>query len=669
VSGIVDALSHARAPRRRVLLLVYHRDGVETAALTAGPGLIVGRQAPADVIVRDVSLSRRHARFSLVEGEVFVEDLGSLNGLQVGGRRVLRSAVNEGEAVLLGGVTAAIHVLAGAEAPPAGLESHEAFRTAVETETVRARFFGRSFAVVTVRSPIQKEGHVRHWCLGVRELLRPVDRVALYSSDTVEILLPEVAGEKAEEMASAIATPRPGGPPLVCGVASFPQAATTAEKLLEVSREAAMRATRAEPVRLAVELGSRTVVAAGAAVFNEGDERLMTRSPAMRAVVETAKRVARSSIPVLLSGETGTGKEVLSRFIHETGPRGRKPMICVNCGSIPAQLVESTLFGHERGAFTHAVQQQKGVFEAADGGTVLLDEIGELPAAAQTALLRVLESKRITRVGATREIEVDVRVIAATHRDLEAMTDAGTFRLDLLYRLNAMTLKIPPLRERREDIEPLCQRFLVELNRTNGRDIRAVAPQTLALLERYSWPGNIRELRNAIERAVVIAEGDTITPADLPERARGGGAVGSPGQEDAPSIDESVSAAERPANAVNATAAERPANAVNATAAERPANAANVTAAERPANVASVTGAERPANAANTSPAAMPAAERGSMKLQMERAEREAILDALRKSNGSQTEAARLLDMPLRTFQHKIKGYGIKKLGYGASDT
>lgn len=284
-------------------------------------------------------------------------------------------------------------------------------------------------------------------------------------------------------------------------------------------------------------------------------------------------------------------------------------MICVNCGSIPPPLVESTLFGHERGAFTTAVQQHKGVFEAADGGTVFLDEIGELPLAAQAALLRVLESKRIVRVGSTREIEVDVRVIAATHQDLESMKDAGTFRKDFFFRLNGMMLKIPPLRARREDIEPLIQRFLEEANRANGRGIRGVEDSALALLEGYSWPGNIRELKNAIERAVVIAEGDVITAADLPEAIRGS-ETRSP--EDGASADEDAAGP-----------------------------AAGGKAGRR---------------------------ERGTMKSRVERAEHDAIRQTrCERPTATPAEAARILEMPLRTLQHKMKAYGIKR-GYGLGE-
>jgi transcriptional regulator with PAS, ATPase and Fis domain len=236
----------------------------------------------------------------------------------------------------------------------------------------------------------------------------------------------------------------------------------------------------------------------------------------------TVKRLAGSTIAVLIHGETGTGKEVIARAIHDGGPRKKQPLRTINCAAIPGTLIESVLFGHEQGAFTGADKVTRGVFEQADGGSVLLDEIGELAAPAQAALLRVLETKKLTRIGGDKEIDVDVRVIAATHRDLEAMVETGKFRQDLLYRLNTITLRIPPLRERVDEIRPLAERFLKEARRQMGSDVRAIEPDALDALDGYAWPGNVRELRNVIERAVVLAEGKSITLADLTERVRGG---------------------------------------------------------------------------------------------------------------------------------------------------
>lgn len=257
--------------------------------------------------------------------------------------------------------------------------------------------------------------------------------------------------------------------------------------------------------------------------WEEGTEGALIAGQAMRPVLETVASVATSRIPIILQGETGTGKEVLAQLIHESGPRKGRRMVRVNCGAIPKDLVESTLFGHERGAFTGALQQQKGVFEEADGGTVFLDELGELPPAAQASLLRVLEVGAFSRVGSNRELQVDVRIVAATHRDLEAMVEEGTFRSDLYYRLSGVVIEIPPLRERPDEIEPLARRFLHAANKANGRRVEGISPETLALLKAYPWPGNVREMRNVIERAVVVTQGALIGPEDLPARVRTGG--------------------------------------------------------------------------------------------------------------------------------------------------
>jgi len=249
-------------------------------------------------------------------------------------------------------------------------------------------------------------------------------------------------------------------------------------------------------------------------------KRPVVRSPAMREVFNVVGRLGAADIPVLILGETGTGKEVLARAIHGGGRHRKGQLVCVNCGGIPSQLVESALFGHERGAFTGAERRAEGVFEAARGGTVLLDEVGELPPGAQAALLRVLENKRYCRVGSTEEIRADVRVLAATHRDLEAMCDEGSFRRDLYYRLEAMTLRLPPLRERIEEIEPLLRRFLDQASEAAGRSMEGVDGEALERLHGYGWPGNVRELRNVIERAVVIARDERITVEDLPEKVQ-----------------------------------------------------------------------------------------------------------------------------------------------------
>ncbi len=276
------------------------------------------------------------------------------------------------------------------------------------------------------------------------------------------------------------------------------------------------------------------LVAAPHAPAAGGADRALIAGPVLSGVLRTAERAARSRITVLLRGETGSGKELFARHIHAASPRAAMPMISVNCGAVPRELVESTFFGHERGAFTGAHQARRGVFESADGGTVFLDEIGELEPPAQVALLRVLETGKITRVGAAEERTVDVRVVAATHRDLGAMVEAQRFREDLYFRLSAITLEIPPLRQRREDVAPLARSLLAAANQIHGRHVEDITPQALARLCTYAWPGNVRELKNVIERAVVLAEGDMIDEADLPDRLSGVAPPAAPSDADLP---------------------------------------------------------------------------------------------------------------------------------------
>ncbi|WP_437878707.1 sigma 54-interacting transcriptional regulator [Sorangium sp. So ce513] len=346
-------------------------------------------------------------------------------------------------------------------------------------------------------------------------------------------------------------------------------------------------------------MGGPTPVGGMRAVNDEG---LVMRSPAMRPVLETAMRLARSSAPVLVQGESGTGKDVLARLIHEAGPRHKKQMIRVGCSGVPPQLLEITLFGREADPLHGEIRAQEGVFETCAGGTVVLDEVGDLPPSLQAALLRLIDTGRVVRVGSTREIEVDVRIVATTYRDLEAMCETGAFRSDLLYRLNAVPLRVPPLCERREDIAPLAQRFLRQANEVHRRNVRSLDPETVALLEQYPWPGNVRELRSAIERAVVTARGNVITALDLPE---------------------SIQAAP----ALRRSTPPPP---------------------------------DRPLPEVGT-PGSGPMI---GLKAQMDRLEAEIILDALRATNGNLAMAARRLRMPLRTLQEKIASHGLRRSDY-----
>jgi two-component system response regulator AtoC len=576
------APASTRNPERSLVL--YHRDGSKVVPLPLGATIVVGRAWPADVVVDDRSLSRQHARFTSGAEGVAFEDVGSTNGTWVAGKRVEAGRLAPGESVRLGDVTASLHVVAGA-ASALGLVANDRFALLLDDELRRAATFGRPVALLLVRADAGPNAHVSRWAPTVASLLRPVDRPGLYADDTMTIALPELGRADAVSLARSLVERVAA---LRVGVAVLPEDGATVDEAVEAVREA-LAATRSG-ARVGERPSTRERAAAAPA--------LVAASAGMRSVLQEARRVAASTLPVLIRGETGTGKELVATALHEGSPRRGQPLHCVNCAAIPATLLEATVFGHERGAYTGADRAGRGVFELAHKGTVLLDEVGELSPAAQAALLRVLETKRVMRIGGEREIEVDVRVLAATHRDLDAMCAAGTFRQDLLYRLNAMTLVLPPLRERPEDIAPLVEAFVAEANRANGRAVRGVDEAAWTALRRWTWPGNVRELRNVVERAVVVARGDLVTVDDLPERLR--------------------DIAPRPT--LEPPEAER----------EPGGEDAGLDFKER-------------------------------VRQRTRAFETDLILEALRRSGGNQTEAARALQMPVRTLAHKMQELGIKK--------
>jgi two-component system, NtrC family, response regulator AtoC len=599
----------------RISLLIYHHDATHVVSLAEGQRLVIGRDPCAELAIDDQNLSRRHACFEVQGGEVWVEDLGSTNGTTLNGKEIKRVKLGGADEVTMGSVTASIHVLLPLETRRLGFGNHDRLLLALEEEVARAHLFKRSAALLMIRFPGPLRGDTTRLSDEIRSHLRGnVDRLALYSDDTVEILLPEASLEQAAHLAKDLVQSEllccDG--PLYCGLSFYPDTGTSAEELLHLCRAVLREATDEQPVQLAPAQGSTWEAPARETSDEVGP---VIRNEAMVEIYETIDRLSTSVIPVLLIGETGTGKEVLARAVHERGNRRAKRMACINCGAIPSTLVESVLFGHERGAFTGASQHNKGIFEEASGGTVLLDEIGELSPEAQAALLRVLETKQIRRVGSSKEITVDVRVIAATNHDLEAMCAEGGFREDLLYRINAMTLKIPPLCERPEEIAPLVDLFIKQTSAANGVQISGIEADAMRLLHHYPWPGNVRELRNAIERAVVIARGERIAIADLPQRVR-----------------ELVGKAGPSAPAAGARA-----------------GADGVTAEMPELDLGEI--------------------EELDFKSRMQRLEAQVILDALRQADWNRGEAAKQLQMPVRTLSHKINQHGIRKLGYGLDES
>ena len=247
---------------------------------------------------------------------------------------------------------------------------------------------------------------------------------------------------------------------------------------------------------------------------------IISQNPAMLELFNVIPAVADSNSTVLIEGESGTGKELLARAIHNLGPRKDRPLVVVNCGALPDSLLESELFGYKAGAFTDAKSDRKGRFAHAEGGTIFLDEIGDISPAMQVKLLRVLQDRTYEPLGSSETVTADVRVITATNRDLQELLDAGQFRLDLYYRINVLTLRLPPLRDRKSDMPLLVDHFITHFNRLTGREIAGMAPEAMAVLMNYDFPGNIRELENIVERAFVLISGDMILPQHLPENLK-----------------------------------------------------------------------------------------------------------------------------------------------------
>lgn len=493
---------------RRFFLSFHCRAGVKVIELADGESYVVGRAFPSELTLDDPSLSRQHARFRCHRGTVAVQDLNSRNGILIRDERVSKAIVSSGDALALGGVTVVVYSVGLDKTSERGIATYDRLLERLDDEIIRSRQFGRSFAIAIIRSSINKEAYVTQFWNRVRDSLRAIDTLAPYGAFSLLVLLPEASSQEASEWANNLVVNSDDTSDIECGLAVYPFAGTSAETLIASAHDACRSATKKNPVRMICRDQNRAKVS---------DTEVVIQSEKMRDVQQLVDRVAESPIPVLIQGETGSGKEVVARAIHQRSDRKNKRFLAVNCAAIPNTLIESTLFGHMRGSFTGAHRNSPGVFEQANKGTVFLDEIGELALPAQAALLRVLESKRLVRIGGTHEIEVDIRVIAASHCDLESMVEQGTFRQDLLYRLNTLVVQVPPLRERVDDIKPLVALFLRQISEEWGRPNVKLHPDALEAMRHYRWPGNVRQLRNVVERAIIVCPGDTIHLTDIPE--------------------------------------------------------------------------------------------------------------------------------------------------------
>ena len=511
------ALAVEPTPRDRTLVAVYlgpeSGGGTRIVQLPEGAEITFGRSRVATVPIDSERVSRLHARIARRGGRVTVEDLGSRNGTRVNGSKIDGATeLTSGDQIEVGPVTAVVSTSSAAAArrPRIGSAAHLEDRLRAETD--RGNRYRRTVGLLMVRldGPLEAMDAA---VACIASELRPMDTVAEYGPDDIAVLAPELDEAELEATARRLveaarrAAPAAG---LRIGLAQFPRHGAAPDELIERAR-AALRTARGGP---------DAIVAAPAPEARAMAGDLVIADPQMRRVYALVDRVADSTMTVLVVGETGVGKEVVAESLHRRSARRDRSFVRLNCACLPEGLLESELFGHERGAFTGAERRRTGYFEAADGGTIFLDEIGEISPGVQAKLLRVLEERTLTRVGGTQEISVDVRVVCATNRDLEAEVARGAFREDLFFRISAFTILVPPLRDRRAEIIPLAEHVLAGLARESGQAAPRLSPAARAALERYAWPGNVRELRNAVERAMVLQSAGVIELEDLPDRLR-----------------------------------------------------------------------------------------------------------------------------------------------------
>ena len=477
-------------------LLIMSNGFFASLPLSPGAEMVIGRSTSCDVHLDDPMASRRHARLYLGDSAV-VEDLGSANGTRVRDALIAPhtlTSIAPGEIISIGSTLLVMQQTFGRHSNGARRAwSHGYFERRLQDECLEAEQRGARF--VLIRLHVENAPWTRVVPVLARELPAP-QLFAAYGPQDFELLLLEGTADDVDglierlrgELAAADAPAR-------FGVAWYPRDGRSADALLARANRG-VRLPGSEPLGPSIELASE----------------------AMKRAYDMAVRAAPNNISVLLLGETGVGKEVMTRAIHGMSPRADKPFLALNCAGLSEGIIESELFGHEKGSYTGATESKVGLLEAANGGTLFFDELGEMPLAIQAKLLRVLETREVLPVGARRARPIDVRIIAATNRDLDAEAERGTFRRDLFYRLNGISITIPPLRDRRSEIEPLARMFIERAARACGRELapRLSADATAALLA-YDWPGNLRELLNMMERAVLLCDGAEIGIAHLPE--------------------------------------------------------------------------------------------------------------------------------------------------------
>ena len=486
----------------RAFLVIHIEDADRASRVVDLPDAVdvtFGRSRGATVHVESEKVSRMHARVRRTGEVIEVEDLGSRNGTRVNGDKIEGvRRLEHGDEIAIGPILAIVGVTTGLR-KTSPVADDAAGETRLAAEVDRSVRYHRPLTVGLVR--VASDTVVD----AIARSLRPMDLIAEDAGDDYLVILPELGRTEGQAAIDRLLDfARASGVQAKAALALCPEDGTTVETLISCVRAGLRtgRQSRAESLQATPAAGEPIVL-----------------DPAMKRVYSLVDRIADTPMTVLILGETGTGKELVAEAIHKKSARRDKTLIKLNCAALPETLLESELFGYERGAFTGAERRKVGFFEAANGGTLFLDEIGEMPLALQAKLLRVLERKVITRVGGTTEVATDARLIAATHRDLEAEVRAGRFRQDLMFRIGGFTLVVPPLRDRPTEIVPLAEHFARAVAAEQGRPAPTFTDDARDALAGYTWPGNVRELKNAVERALVLA-GDSIGAAELPDKLR-----------------------------------------------------------------------------------------------------------------------------------------------------
>ena len=499
------------APEDRLYLLVVHGDASTAFSLSRDGSVTIGRAPASDILIDDPSVSRQHARVTTAGGRARVLDLDSHNGVRLNGQPIDGwHPLHGGDVIALGAATLVFHrgVRPVTQSPVLDAEAFRA-RVAQELDRIRSRDGAVSILAVEPGGPRPR---LEDLLPALSESLRLMD-VAGEVAGSLLVMLPETGPDEAAEVgADLLERLRPRAPAVRGGLSTAPRDGLDVGALIALAREAAANpgpdpVNRGEPSSYRLEIGDRWVLVA---------------DPSTRANYDLLRRLARSDLSVLIQGETGVGKENAARAVHFWSARRANPFLALNCSALSETLAESVLFGHAKGAFTDAKAARAGLFESASGGTVFLDEVGELPRSLQPKLLRVLEEKRVVRVGESAEVAVDVRIVAATNRNLDELVETGHFRKDLLFRLNAGKVTLTPLRDRRRELPLLARAFLAEECARLGCAPFELSAAAMGALGSHPWPGNVRELMNAMKfAAAAAAPGPIVDVRHLPQDVHG----------------------------------------------------------------------------------------------------------------------------------------------------